>query len=183
MGTTLSKGETLALRPASGTRSIGIAVRQRSATAISEIDASMDLSALMVDSVGRVLSDDHFVFYNAPRSPEGSVTLSYQTSAAGEQSSELLLNLSEVPDGCDGIAIVVSNDDAAPGAAALRVRQTPAGQTLATLALEERQAGDGTAILAAAVFRDRENWQFRAVGDVYGGGLGEVASALGVNIS
>ncbi|MGW8572617.1 TerD family protein, partial [Streptomyces niveus] len=73
MGVSLGKGGNVSLsKEAPGLTAVlvGLGWDARSTTGA---DFDLDASALLVNSAGRVLSDQHFIFYNNLKSPDGSV--------------------------------------------------------------------------------------------------------------
>src|SRR5689334_14529291 len=99
MGVTLAKGGNVSLtKEAPGLTSVivglGWDVRATSGAAF-----DLDASALLCDGSGRVLSDQHFVFYNNLRSPEGSVEHSGDNLTGGGDGDDeqIRVNLAAVP--------------------------------------------------------------------------------------
>src|SRR4051794_10066252 len=73
MSITLSKGANLSLtKAAPGLTAVTVGLGWQ-ARATSGYEFDLDASALMVNSAGRVVSDNHFVFFNNLTSPDGSV--------------------------------------------------------------------------------------------------------------
>ena len=63
--------------------------------------APADIVALLLDDRGRVKGDTDFVFYNAPRHPSGSVTLTEEV---------LSLDLRLVPAGAERVIVATNSD-------------------------------------------------------------------------
>ena len=131
-------------------------------------DVEIDLVALLVDDQSQVRSDEDFVFYNAPRHPSGSVTLTEQAL-----SLDLLLLPNVVErvivaanrDGTgrlDNVTVSVENDE--------ELRFTPSSL-----------AGLPTAVLLE-VYRRGGGWRVRAVGQGWADGLAGLAREYGVNV-
>src|ERR1700750_1234824 len=72
-------------------------------------DFDLDASALLVNASGKVLSDQHFVFFNNLRSPDGSVEHTGDNlTGEGEGDDEVIkVNLASVPTEIDKIVVVV----------------------------------------------------------------------------
>ncbi|MEU3093038.1 TerD family protein, partial [Streptomyces massasporeus] len=73
MGVSLSKGGNVSLsKEAPGLTAVlvGLGWDVRTTTGT---DYDLDASALLVNESGKVLSDQHFVFFNNLKSPDGSV--------------------------------------------------------------------------------------------------------------
>ncbi|MGW6513216.1 TerD family protein, partial [Streptomyces niveus] len=99
MGVSLGKGGNVSLsKEAPGLTAVlvGLGWDARSTTGA---DFDLDASALLVNSAGRVLSDQHFIFYNNLKSPDGSVEHTGDNlTGEGEGDDESLkVNLAGVP--------------------------------------------------------------------------------------
>ncbi|WP_026411874.1 TerD family protein [Actinomadura oligospora] len=155
----------------------------------SRADFDVDAAALMLDDAGAVLSEDHFVHFNNPRSPDGSVE--HRGPAPDGPGETIDVDLAAVPDRCARIAFPVSIFDAANRAQRLgqvravsvRVTRRPGGPELARYDLPARRDDDpATAVLIGALDRGAEGWTFRAVGRGYPGGLREIAHDHGLPV-
>ncbi|MEV8418339.1 TerD family protein, partial [Streptomyces niveus] len=99
MGVSLSKGGNVSLsKEAPGLTAvlIGLGWDARSTTGA---DFDLDASALLVNAAGKVPSDQHFIFYNNLKSPDGSVEHTGDNlTGEGEGDDESLkVNLAGVP--------------------------------------------------------------------------------------
>jgi tellurium resistance protein TerD len=186
---TLMKGGMVALSdPGEQTppNSIEAVVRWAPAPGLPELE--LDLCVFAVSELGRVLSDAHFVFYNSPESPDGSVRLE-DREPRDVASQRLIVDLRRLPVGCDGLVIAVSGETGDGGSRhfapetkpTLYLFPGPDDDPTATylLPLEKPEHG---AVTVGAVFRQGDAWKFRAAGTSYPGGLGEVAKDMGVTI-
>ncbi|MEV4256112.1 TerD family protein [Spirillospora sp. NPDC049652] len=148
-------------------------------------DFDLDASALMLDDAGAVLSEDHFVHFNNPRSPDGSVE---HRGPAPDGPGEIIdVDLAAVPDRCARIAFPVSIFDAANrgqrfgqvAAVSVRLARRPDGAELARYDLPARRDDPATAVLLGELARDGRSgrpardggWTFHPVGRGYPGGL------------
>lgn len=130
--------------------------------------ASVDIVALLLNERGQVEGDADFVFYNAPRHPSGSVTL----TDAG-----LSLDLRLVPAGVERV-IVAANSDGESRLDHLTVSvESEEKLTFAPASL----AGLPTAVLVE-VYRRGGAWRVRAVGQGWAAGLAGLARDYGVNV-
>src|SRR5947209_1152636 len=77
-------------------------------------DFDLDASALLVNAAGRVLSDQHFVFFNNLRSPDGSVEHTGDNlTGEGEGDDEAIkVDLDHVPAEITRVVVAVSIYDA-----------------------------------------------------------------------
>ncbi len=154
-------------------------------------DFDLDASALLLDASGKVLSDQHFVFYNNLKSPDGSVEhTGDNTTGEGEGDDESLkVDLAAVPAEVDKIVFPVSIHDGESRAqsfgqvrnAFIRVINQAGGAELARYDLSE-DASTETAMVFGELYRNGAEWKFRAVGQGYASGLAGIASDFGVGV-
>ena len=191
MGVSLGKGGNVSLsKEAPGLTAVlvGLGWDARSTTGA---DFDLDASALLVNSAGRVLSDQHFIFYNNLKSPDGSVEHTGDNlTGEGEGDDESIkVNLAAVPAEIDKIVFPVSIHDAeARGQsfgqvrnAFIRVENQAGGAELARYDLTE-DASTETAMVFGELYRHGAEWKFRAVGQGYASGLAGIAADFGVNV-
>ena len=151
----------------------------------------LDASALLVTGVGRVLSDEHFVFFNNLTSPDGSVEhTGDNTTGLGDGDDEAIrVGLTVVPAEVDKIVFAVSIYEADARRqsfgqvrnAFIRVVNADDGVELARYDLSE-DASTETAMIFGEVYRRGTEWKFRAVGQGYRSGLAGIATEFGVNV-
>ncbi|MET4924210.1 TerD family protein [Streptomyces sp. PSRA5] len=191
MGVSLGKGGNVSLsKEAPGLTAVlvGLGWDARSTTGA---DFDLDASALLVNSAGRVLSDQHFIFYNNLRSPDGSVEHTGDNlTGEGEGDDESLkVNLAGVPADVDKIVFPVSIHEAGSRGqsfgqvrnAFIRVVNQAGGAELARYDLTE-DASTETAMVFGELYRHGAEWKFRAVGQGYASGLAGIAADFGVNV-
>src|ERR687890_631603 len=114
MGVSLSKGGNVSLSkaaPGLTAVNVGLGWDVRTTTGA---DFDLDASALLCGADGKVVSDQHFVFFNNLKSPEGSVEHTGDNlTGEGEGDDEsLLIDLTKVPERVDKIVFPVSIHDA-----------------------------------------------------------------------
>ncbi len=191
MGVSLAKGGNVSLsKEAPGLTAVivGLGWDARSTTGT---DYDLDASALLVDSNGKVLSDQHFIFYNNLKSPDGSVEHTGDNlTGEGEGDDESLkVNLTTVPADVAKIVFPVSIHDAENRGhsfgqvrnAFIRVVNQSGGAELARYDLSEDAATE-TAMVFGELYRHGEEWKFRAVGQGYASGLSGIAADYGVGV-
>ncbi|MFE9724800.1 TerD family protein [Streptomyces sp. NPDC005794] len=191
MGVSLAKGGNVSLsKEAPGLTAVlvGLGWDARSTTGT---DYDLDASALLVDGNGKVLSDQHFIFYNNLKSPDGSVEHTGDNlTGEGEGDDESLkVNLTAVPAGVARIVFPVSIHDAVNRGhsfgqvrnAFIRVVNQSGGAELARYDLSEDAATE-TAMVFGELYRHGEEWKFRAVGQGYASGLAGIAADFGVGV-
>ncbi|MFI6562280.1 TerD family protein [Streptomyces sp. NPDC050534] len=191
MGVSLGKGGNVSLSkeaPGLSAVLIGLGWDVRTTTGA---DYDLDASALLLNTSGRVASDQHFVFYNNLRSPDGSVEHTGDNlTGEGEGDDESIkVNLAGVPADIDRIVFPVSIHEAeARGQsfgqvrnAFIRVVNQANSQEIARYDLSE-DASTETAMVFGELYRHSGEWKFRAVGQGYASGLAGIASDFGVNV-
>ncbi|MGI8678862.1 MAG: TerD family protein [Jatrophihabitans sp.] len=193
MSVTLGKGANVSLtKEAPGLTAvvIGLGWQARSSTG-AEFD--LDASALLCGANDRVLSDEHFVFYNNLLSPDGSVehTGDDLTGGSGLDDDERIkVDLAKVPHDVERVVIVVSIHDAQGRdqnfgqvrRAFIRVVNQADEAELTRYDLTE-DASTETAMIFGELYRLRGEWKFRAVGQGYTSGLAGIARDFGVDIA
>ncbi|MEV6979516.1 restriction endonuclease [Kitasatospora sp. NPDC093806] len=95
----------------STTVATSVALSWRSRTAGGD-PVELDVSAFLCAN-GRVLSDEHFVFFNNPQDPDGAVRLHATRSVPGEpvRSAELTLEPGRLAAGVDEVVVAVSTEE------------------------------------------------------------------------
>ena len=191
MGVSLSKGGNVSLsKEAPGLTAVvvGLGWDVRSTTGT---DFDLDASALLVDANGKVVSDQHFVFFNNLKSPDGSVehTGDNLTGEGEGDDEQIKVNLAGVPAEVDKIVFPVSIHEGESRQqsfgqvrnAFIRVVNQAGGAELARYDLSE-DASTETAMVFGELYRNGAEWKFRAVGQGYASGLRGIAQDFGVNI-
>lgn len=191
MGVSLSKGGNVSLsKEAPGLTAIDIGLGWDVNT-FSGGDFDLDASAILLGSNGKVVSDQHFIFFNNLRSPDGSIEhAGDNTTGEGDGDDEVIkANLASVPAEIERIVVAVSIYDAetrsqnfgAVRNAFIRVVNQANGSEIARYDLSE-DASVETAMVFGEVYRNGSDWKFKAVGQGYASGLRGIASDFGVNV-
>ena len=191
MGVSLAKGGNVSLSkaaPGLTAVAVGLGWDARSTTGA---DFDLDASALLLGNDGRVLSDQHFVFYNNLTSPDGSVQHTGDNlTGEGDGDDEVVnVDLASVPGDVQRIVFPVSIHDAVARDqsfgqvrnAYIRVVNRADNNELARYDLTE-DASTETAMVFGELYRNGAEWKFRAVGQGYASGLAGIAKDFGVNI-
>ena len=191
MGVTLAKGGNVSLSKAAPNLTqvlVGLGWDVRTTTGT---DFDLDASALLLDASGKVLSDQHFVFYNNLKSPDGSVehTGDNLTGEGEGDDEQIKVSLTAVPADIEKIVFPVSIYDA-------ETRQQSFGQVRNAFIRVVNQAGNAeiarydltedasteTAMVFGELYRNGAEWKFRAVGQGYASGLAGIAADFGVGV-
>ncbi|MBF6226432.1 TerD family protein [Nocardia abscessus] len=191
MSVTLAKGGNVSLSKQAANLakvSVGLGWDVRTTTGA---DYDLDASALACGSNLKVLSDQHFIFYNNLRSPDGSIEHTGDNlTGAGEGDDEVInVDLTATPPNITNIFFPVSIHDAdARGQsfgqirnAFIRVVDAGTGVELARYDLTE-DASTETAMIFGELYRHNNEWKFRAIGQGYASGLAGIARDYGVNL-
>ncbi|GAA2159959.1 TerD family protein [Actinomadura napierensis] len=191
MGVSLAKGGNVSLTKAAPNLTavtVGLGWDVRATTGA---DFDLDASALLLAATGKVMSDQHFVFFNNLKSPDGSVEHTGDNlTGEGEGDDESInVDLTGVPQECDRIVFPVSIYDADNRQqnfgqvrnAFIRIVNRADGSELARFDLTE-DASTETAMVFGELYRHGAEWKFRAVGQGYASGLAGIAMDFGVNV-
>jgi stress response protein SCP2/uncharacterized membrane protein YgcG len=165
---TMSKGSNL---PVSAT-----AVR---ATLGWASDVEVDASALLLTSSGRVRSDDDFVFYNQPRSAEGSV----RHQGGGSRADAVEVDLAALPEAIERVVVAASVGQGTFGLIpGLHLRLTDVAGNAEIARFDITDATTETAFVFGELYRRNGQWKFRAVGQGYADGLAGLATDFGISV-
>ncbi|MEI5007892.1 TerD family protein [Streptomyces sp. NPDC087659] len=191
MGVSLAKGGNVSLSkeaPGLSAVLVGLGWDVRTTTGT---DFDLDASALLLDDSGKVASNGHFVFYNNLTSPDGSVehTGDNLTGEGEGDDEQIKVDLAAVPADVTRIVFPVSIHDAEARSqsfgqvrnAFIRVVNQSGGAELARYDLSE-DASTETAMVFGELYRNGDEWKFRAVGQGYASGLTGIVSDFGVAV-
>jgi len=151
----------------------------------SSTGAEADLTLLLLTADGVVRSDEDFVFYHQPSAADGSVTLHPKESTAGRCSERATLRVPALPAAVDRIAVSV-NMDSDSGASCADLREAGLevrGAAGSAWAFSPPADPAISAMLVAELYRHREVWKLRAVGQGWADGLAGLARAHGVDVA
>lgn len=183
MSISLKKGQGISLKkvaPSLTAAFIGLGwdIKQQS----SGMDFDLDASIFMLGTNGKLISEQHFIFYNNLTSPdpEQSVKLmgDNRTGAGDGDDEVLIVDLRKVPENVAKIAIAVSiyegeerkQDFGSVSNAYVRLVNVETKKEVLRYALQEHFSTE-TALIMAEVANESGEWQLNAVGSGYQGGL------------
>ncbi|MEV5510171.1 TerD family protein [Streptomyces orinoci] len=187
MGVALPKGGNVSLsKQAHGLTAVTVGLGWQVGAGGAGFD--LDASALLCDASGKVLSDQHFVFFNNLRSPDGSVVHT-GTGGTGGDNEQIQVDLTRVPAEVARIVFPVSIYEAAQrgqnfgqlAGAHIRVIDQHGGTELARFDLKDAAAAE-TAMVFGELYRHGAEWKFRAIGQGYASGLAGIATDYGVDV-
>lgn len=151
----------------------------------------LDASIFMVNATGKVRSDNDFIFYNNRRSAEGSVEhLGDNTTGAGEGDDEVIrVDLTKVPTDVVKLVFAVSIHEAdirrqnfgQVSQAWIRVLNNATRNEISKYDLSE-DASTESSMIFGEIYRNNEEWKFRAVGQGFNGGFADLVRSFGVSV-
>ncbi|MFJ3041595.1 restriction endonuclease [Streptomyces tendae] len=146
---------------------------------------ALDVCALVCRG-NRILSDDHFVFYNNPQTPDGSVRT---LPATAPDKAAVCASFDTLPDDADRLVLVAAvdpevNPDAdLSGFTDARVRLLdPALTELGQLRVSDGRPRETALVLGSFRRRSTGDWDFVLGGKGYPGGLEELLREFGVEV-
>ncbi|WP_328301218.1 restriction endonuclease [Streptomyces sp. NBC_00435] len=147
---------------------------------------ALDVCALVCEG-GRVLSEDHFVFFNNPSTPDGSVRA--HTHSAPDKAA-LAVFFDALPQRADRLVLVAAIDPEVDPRADLagftdaRIRLLgPGGEELGRLMVSDGRAGETALVLGSFRRRAGGDWDFVVGGKGYPGGLEPLLGDFGVEVA
>jgi len=191
MGVSLSKGGNVSLsKEAPGLKSIVVGLGwDMRVTDGSAFD--LDASAFLLNDGGKVRSDADFIFYNNKSGAGGAVTHlgDNLTGEGGGDDEQISIALDKVPEDVKKVVMSVTIHDAEArnqnfgmvSNAFMRVVNGNTNQEIARYDLSEDYSTE-TAMIFGEIYRHNAEWKFKAIGQGFAGGLGPLASSMGVNI-
>ncbi|MFD0749199.1 TerD family protein [Mucilaginibacter calamicampi] len=141
----------------------------------------LDLSLFMMGANGKLLTDEYFVFYNNPASPDGSVFYPGDSRAGdGDGDDEIItIDLQKMNEQVEFLYIAVTIDQAEERGhhfghvknAYIGIRNAGNNSVMCTYQLNENFAQEDSLIIAT-ITRNGGVWDLEAVGQAFAGGLG-----------
>jgi tellurite resistance protein TerA len=144
-----------------------------------------DLSALQLTAAGKVRSDDDFVFYGQPKSPEGAVQYRSKTNEDGGYLHQMDFALDAIPAAIDKVAITLTIDPTTPSnfgsvvGLALAVTDDKGTELVQIIP----EGSTETALILAELYRRNGTWKVRHVGQGFNNGLKGIATSFGVSVA
>ena len=191
MSVSLSKGGSVSLtKAAPGLTKVFVGLGWDASTT-SGADFDLDAVALILGNNGKVLNDQHFIFFNNLKSPDGAVEHTGDNlTGEGEGDDEVInVNLAGLSPAVERVVVAVSIYDAVAlqltfgqvQNAFIRVVNADNNTELARYDLSE-DASVETAMIFGELYRHAGDWKFRAIGQGFAGGLGPLARNFGVDV-
>ncbi|MBP1631179.1 MAG: yceD 2 [Bacteroidetes bacterium] len=143
----------------------------------------LDASAFLVGSNGKIINDEYFVFYNNPKSPDGSVIYGGDNrTGLGDGDDEILtIDTSKFNSEIQQVVFCCSIDEAIAKRqnfsmienAYIRIYEQNSGTVLATYFLAE-EATNETAFILGRLLKTSGVWEFEAYPMGYPEGLAQL---------
>ncbi|WP_435860936.1 restriction endonuclease [Streptomyces nigrescens] len=149
-------------------------------------EVALDVCALVCKGTS-VLSDEHFVFYNNPRNPDGSVRM---LPGFAPDRAAMQVRFEALPPDADRLVLVAAidpqvNPDAdLAGFTDARIRLLDAsGEELGQLEVSEGRPGETALVLGSFRQRAGGDWDFVAGGKGFPGGLEALVQEYGIEVA
>ncbi|MER5216913.1 restriction endonuclease [Streptomyces sp. NPDC002838] len=148
-------------------------------------NVALDVCALVCRG-NRVLSEDHFVFFNNPQTPDGSVRA---LSAAALGRAAIRVSFDALPGEADRLVLVAAVDpEVNPDAdlsgftdACIRLLD-PAMTEVGRLEVSDGRSGETALVLGSFRRRPNDDWDFVLGGKGYTGGLEQLVQDYGIEV-
>jgi tellurium resistance protein TerD len=191
VGVSLTKGGNVSLtKEAPGLTAVTVGLGWDARTTDGQA-FDLDASAIGCKADGKVASDQHFVFFNNLKSPDGAIehTGDNLTGEGSGDDEQIKVNLAGAPAELDKVVFPVSIYDAETRSqnfgqvrnAYIRIVNQADNAEIARYDLSE-DASTETAMVFGELYRNGAEWKFRAVGQGYSAGLAGIARDFGVNV-
>ena len=183
MAVSLTKGQRVSLeKVAPGLTEIFIGLGWDIKATDTGYDFDLDSSVFLLGSNEKLISDNHFVFYNNLTSPDADKSVHHMgdnLTGVGEGDDEVIkVNLKKVPNDVQKIVVAVTIHEAQQRSqnfgqirnAFVRVVNAQSKQEVIRYDLVEDYSIE-TALIMAELYRKDGEWRLNAVGAGYQGGL------------
>ncbi|AFZ37709.1 stress protein [Stanieria cyanosphaera PCC 7437] len=183
MAISLQKGQRVSLeKVAPGLEAVLVGLGWDINRTDSGVDFDLDTSVFLLGSNEKILTENHFIFYNNPKSPEQPPSVEYMgdnRTGQGEGDDEVILvNLTKIPNEVEKLVFTVTIYEADQRRqnfgqvhnAFVRLVDVKTKQEVLRYDLAEDYSIE-TALIMAELYRKDGTWRMSAVGAGYQGGL------------
>lgn len=152
--------------------------------AVAHAGPDTDLSALQLTAAGKVRSDDDFVFYGQPKSPEGAVSYRNKANQDGGYLHEMEFDLGSVPAAIEKIAVTLTIDPTTPAtfSSVVGLAMSISDAAGAELVQIVPEGSTESALILAELYRRNGAWKVRHVAQGFNNGLRGIATSFGVTV-
>ncbi|GGJ39276.1 TerD family protein [Deinococcus roseus] len=139
-----------------------------------------DISCFLLNGQEKLPSDDHVVFYNQSKSPQGEVQLAHRDA----YSAQFQLDLSRVGSGVQRLAFTCTIDDqhTFKDVKTGRVRVSSEGNVLLEFVFSGQQFSQEKAVILSEVYF-KDVWRFGAIAQGFNGGLADLVKHYGGTVA
>lgn len=140
----------------------------------------LDLSLFMLDENGKLVTDDYFIFYNNPKSPDGSTDYPGDSRGGEAEGDDEVINidLSKVNPKVEFLYFAVTIDQWEERGhnfghvhnSYINIRNTADNSILCRYQLKDDFVAEDSLIIAA-ISRNGGDWNVEALGQAFSGGL------------
>ena len=151
----------------------------------------LDTSAFMLSAQGKVADEKNFIYFNNPKSVEGSVSYSgdNKTGAGDGDDEQIKIDLAIVPANVEKISFGITIYEAQErnqnfgqvSNAYVRVVNEASGEELIRYDLGEDFSIE-TAVVVCDLYRNGSEWKFNAIGSGYQNGLSGLCKDFGLDV-
>ncbi|KJU85080.1 tellurium resistance protein tere [Candidatus Magnetobacterium bavaricum] len=151
----------------------------------------LDASVYLLGANGKVRSDSDFIFFNNLKSPEGAVEhMGDNLTGAGEGDDEVVkVDLDKIPADLSKLVFGVTIYEADKRkqnfgmirGAFIRIVNQDDNKEIVRYDLSEDYSTE-TAMLFGELYRNNNEWKFKAIGEGFSGGHAAMATSYGVNV-
>ncbi len=183
MAISLTKGQRVSLEKVSpGLEAVMVGLGWDVKRVDSGVDFDLDVSVFMLGTDEKLISDNHFIFYNNLKSPDPNHAVEYLgdnlTGAGGGDDEVILVNLKKIPPEVDKLVFTVTIYEADKrkqnfgqvNNAFIRLVDVKTKAEVLRYDLTEDYSIE-TALIIAEIYRQNGEWRMSAVGSGYQGGL------------
>ncbi len=192
MAISLSKGGRVSLsKEAPGLKNIKVGLGWDANATDTGAQFDLDASLFLLGADGKVVSDEHFIFYNNATSPDGAVVHQgdNQTGEGDGDDEEIKIDLSKIDSKVEKIIFTVTIDEADSRGqnfgqvnnSFIRILNQDGGAEIAKYELDEDYSSE-TAINFGELYRKNDGWNFKAVGAGFNEGLAGFCKTYGVSV-
>lgn len=189
MGINLSKGQKISLeKEAPGLKKIRVGLGWDIRQSDTGEDFDLDASVFMLGENEKIASNNHFIFYNNLKSPDGSVmhTGDNRTGVGEGDDEVVLIELSKVDNAIKKLVFVVTIHKAEErkqnfGQIAnsfVRIVNEDNNKEIAKYDLGEDYSVE-TSMIMCEIYKHNNEWKVNAVGSGYQGGLQALVNRYG----
>jgi tellurium resistance protein TerD len=149
---------------------------------------SLVVATLLCDASARVLSDEHFVFFNQLSTPELSVE--QLRRAVGGDTEQIEVDLPKVPDEVQRVVVVAYINQGTPQRrqlgqlreATVRVLDLRDDSELVRSENLAPELSTETGLVLAELYRHGGDWKFKVIGQGYADGITAMAHDFGLTL-